>query len=75
MNKLELGERIDEIVKTFGGINAPKSKILYKILQAHDFEKKPLHESQFMAWDMDNNCPMEKPDKYDKYYAEGWGVG
>ena len=36
-----------------------------------DFNETPLHPSQFIAWDMEQNCPMEKPEDYEQYLKTG----
>ena len=35
-----------------------------------DFIKQPLHPSQFIPWDMENNCPMEMPDMYNDWVED-----
>ena len=32
-----------------------------------EFIDQPLHPSQFIPWDMENNCPMDKPPRYDDW--------
>lgn len=42
-----------------------------KVIDIHEINSTDLHPRLFIAWDEENNCPMEEPEQYSDWVKDG----